>query len=89
VGESYLRHLINDLIPTDQPPPDYFGMVRRLNAIGRNLNQIAKKAHIDAERYEGNVSALGCVYSFKTHPRERFRPLKLRLGGSAEFDYFV
>lgn len=25
--ESYLRHLINGLVPTDAPPPDYFSMM--------------------------------------------------------------
>ena len=60
--EAYLRQLLSDLVPTDQPPPDYFNMMRRLNSIGNNLNQIALKAHvlnyIDAKQYEENVSAL-------------------------------
>ena len=60
--ESYLRHLLKNLIPTDRPPPDYFSMTRVLNAIGNNLNQVAQKAHvlnvIDVQRYEENVAAL-------------------------------
>ena len=60
--ESYLRHLIRNLVPTDQPPPDYFSMARALNAIGNNLNQVAQKAHalnvIDVQWYEENVAAL-------------------------------
>ena len=60
--ESYLRHLIRNLLPTDQPPPDYFSMMRTLNGIGNNLNQVAQKAHvlsvIDVKRYEENVAAL-------------------------------
>jgi len=28
--ESYLRHLINGLVPTDAPPPDYFSMMKEL-----------------------------------------------------------
>ena len=58
----YLRHLIKNLVPTDKPPPDYFSMMRKLNAIGNNLNQVAQKAHtlnvIDVRRYEENVVAL-------------------------------
>ena len=54
--EAYVRHLINGLVPTDTPPPDYFSMMRELRAIGTNLNQIAQKAHImnvvDAKRYD-------------------------------------
>jgi hypothetical protein len=60
--EVYLRHLINGLIPTDAPPPDYYTMMRELHGIGTNLNQIAQKAHvlgaIDIKRYEDNVAAL-------------------------------
>ena len=54
--ESYLRHLINNLIPTDLPPPDYHAMMKELRAIGNNLNQIAQKAHVlnvvDSRRYD-------------------------------------
>lgn len=60
--ESYLRHLINGLIPTDLPPPDYYSMMRELHSIGNNLNQIAQKAHvlnvIDTLRYDENTAAL-------------------------------
>ena len=44
--ESYIRHLINNLILTAVPPPDYYTMMRELHAIGNNLNQIAQKAHV-------------------------------------------
>lgn len=60
--EAYIRHLINGLIPTNAPPPDYYSMMRELHRIGVNLNQIANKAHvlgsIDAKRYFENVAAL-------------------------------
>ena len=41
--EAYLRQLINGLVPTDAPPPDFFAMMRQLHAIGNNMNQIAQK----------------------------------------------
>lgn len=60
--ESYLRHIINSLVPTDTPPPDYYSMMRELHGIGRNLNQIAQKAHVlnvlDVKRYDENVAML-------------------------------
>jgi hypothetical protein len=60
--EVYLRHIINGLIPTDAPPPDYYSMMRELHAIGTNLNQIAQKAHVlnvlDVKRYDENTAAL-------------------------------
>jgi len=60
--EVYLRHIINGLLPTDTPPPDYYSMMRELHAIGTNLNQIAQKAHVlnvlDVKRYDDSVAAL-------------------------------
>ena len=60
--EAYIRHLLNGLIPTDAPPPDYFAMMRELHAIGNNLNQIAHKAHalnaLDIQRYDAAAAAL-------------------------------
>ena len=34
--ESYIRHLINGLAPTDAPPPDHFSMMKELRQIGKN-----------------------------------------------------
>lgn len=60
--EGYLRHLINGVIPRDAPPPDYYSMMRELHGIGKNLNQIAQKAHtlnvIDVQRYDSAVRML-------------------------------
>ena len=43
--EAYIRKLICGYIPKEQPDPDYFKMMRELNSIGNNLNQIAKIAN--------------------------------------------
>jgi hypothetical protein len=60
--ESYLRHLISGLVPTDAPPPDYHAMMMQLRDIGANLNQIARKAHafnsMDVKRYDDNAAML-------------------------------
>ena len=60
--EAFLRHLVNGFQPKDAPPPDCYGMMRELHGIGRNLNQIAQKAHtlnvIDAQRYDEEVRKL-------------------------------
>ena len=49
--ESYLRILINGYEPKALPPLEYHALIRELNAIGNNLNQIAAQAnatkHID------------------------------------------
>jgi hypothetical protein len=60
--EAYLRQLINGLVPTDAPPPDYFAMMKELHYIGNNLNQIARKAHsldaLDVGRYDEAAAEL-------------------------------
>ena len=60
--ENYLRQLINGLVPTDMPPPDYFAMMKELHYIGVTLNQIARKAHglnlLDVKRYDENIVML-------------------------------
>lgn len=57
--ETYLRQLINGVVPRDAPPPDYYAMMRELHKVGNNLNQIALKAHtlnvIDVQRYDEAV----------------------------------
>ena len=57
---AYLRHLINDLVPQESPPLDYYAMAQQLSRIGNNLNQIAQKAHtlhvIDLQRYDAAVT---------------------------------
>lgn len=54
--ENYLRHLVNGVVPRDEPPPDYYAMMNQLYRIGTNLNQIAFKANalnvIEAEKYD-------------------------------------
>ena len=60
--EAYIRHLINGVVPNDAPPADYYGMMQELHAIGNNLNQIARKAHvlnvIDVQVYDKTVKEL-------------------------------
>lgn len=60
--EAYIRHLIEGSVPREAPPPDYYAMMRELYAIGKNLNQIAQKAHVlnvmDAQRYDEEARRL-------------------------------
>lgn len=60
--EVYLRHLVQGLLPTDAPAPDYYSMMRELHKIGTNLNQVAQKANVlnvlDVKRYNENVVLL-------------------------------
>jgi len=57
---AYLRHLINGLVPNDEPPPDYYAMMQELYRVGNSLHQIALAAHtlnvIDAQNYDHTVS---------------------------------
>lgn len=60
--EAYLRHLIDGVVPQDDPPPDYYSMMRELHGIANNLNQIAQKAHtlnvVDVQRYDNYTRQL-------------------------------
>lgn len=57
--EAYLRQLINGLVPQDAPPIDYFAMMRELNAIGNNMNQIAHAANVAGDvHHEGYAEAV-------------------------------
>jgi hypothetical protein len=60
--ESYLRHIINGLAPTEKPPPDFHAMMGELRSIGNSLGQVAQKAHalnaLDAKRYDESAAML-------------------------------
>ena len=60
--EAYLRQLINGVVPQEAPPADYYAMMSQLYGIGKNLNQIAHKAHainaIDTQRYDEEIRHL-------------------------------
>lgn len=60
--ETFLRQLITGYVPRPAPPMDYHRMIRELNSIGNNLNQIAAVAnsngYINIEEYRQAISAL-------------------------------
>ena len=59
---TYIRHLINNRIPQERPPREYFEILHELRAIGRNINEIAFVANatgnIDAAKYDKNYKEL-------------------------------
>lgn len=63
--ESYLRLLINGYEPKVLPPLEYHALIRELNAIGNNLNQIAAHAnatkHIDKAVFIYEANRLRCA----------------------------
>ena len=42
---DYLRSLINDYLPKEKPPVEFFYMINEFRKIGNNVNQIAKIAN--------------------------------------------
>ena len=44
--EKFLRLVIFDIEPRIPPPMDYYKLIKEFNAIGNNLNQLAKMAYI-------------------------------------------
>ena len=77
---AYLRHLINDLVPQESPPLDYYAMAQQLYRIGNNLNQIAQKAHtlnvIDVQRYDAAVTQFEAAVKEITEAVVCPRPIK-------------
>ncbi|MCL2298872.1 MAG: plasmid mobilization relaxosome protein MobC [Firmicutes bacterium] len=59
---TYLRHLINGVVPQDAPPPDYYAMMGELRSVGAILDRIAQQAQtrglLDTERYDQGVELL-------------------------------
>ena len=59
---KYLRFLIHDCIPKEQPPADYKVLIRELHAIGNSMNQIAARAnatgYIASKEYAENAEKL-------------------------------
>jgi len=56
---AYLRHLINGLVPSDIPPPDYYAMMNELRDINTTLKRISQNAHASsADEYTETIAAL-------------------------------
>ena len=59
---TYLRHLINGVVPQDAPPPDYYAMMNELRGIGTILDSIVQQVEArglpDAARYDQGVELL-------------------------------
>lgn len=79
--EAYIRHLINDLVPQDAPPPDYYAMMQQLYRIGNNLNQIAKKAHTLTEQWNYTVG-----YSLRSVQKTSFDGVYSSVGDLATYE---
>ena len=62
---AYMRHLINNRIPQDRPPAEYFEVLSELRLIGKNINQIAFIANatgiIEAAKYDDQHNELLCT----------------------------
>ena len=60
--EKYLRALIEYRTVKAMPPMDLIDILRSLQRISNNMNQIARKAHaldfVDTDAYWGNVDLL-------------------------------
>ena len=60
--ESYLRSLINGVVPCNKPSKEYLEILSELRHIGTNMNQIArvanKSSYIDYKKYSDNVDLL-------------------------------
>ncbi len=62
---KYLRFLIHDCVPKEQPPVDYRTLICELHAIGNSMNQIAARVNatgvLNREAYSENVEKLNAA----------------------------
>jgi len=56
---TYLRHLINGVVPQDAPPPNYYGMMNELRRIGNTLDRAAQQAEMQGQ---SNLTLYNAVY---------------------------
>lgn len=43
--ERYIRLLLNDCVPREAPPVDYYNLISELRRVGSNINQILRVAN--------------------------------------------
>ena len=43
--ERYIRLLLNDTVPREAPPVDYYTLICELRRVGSNINQLLKVAY--------------------------------------------
>ena len=43
--EQYIRLLLNDKVPREAPPVDYYTLICELRRVGSNINQLLKVAY--------------------------------------------
>lgn len=63
--QAYLRKLLKNIQPKENPPIEFFEVLKELRKIGTNLNQVAAKANstgvVDTVEYWRNVRWLQTV----------------------------
>jgi len=78
--EEYLRSLIQKLVPSDKPSPDFVETIKQLRMIGNNLNQIAVVAHriglIDKAKYQKNMDDLHEQIKYLIQINQEYRKLE-------------
>jgi len=65
---ALIRYLINDFIPREAPPPEYYDIIHELRNIGNNMYQIYYRLEsmglIDAPMYKENAKHVTEVCDF-------------------------
>lgn len=65
--QAYFRKLMKDIQPKEQPPMDFYDVLKNLRQINLNMNQIAVKANatgfVDVVEFRRSVEMLQCEIS--------------------------
>ncbi len=60
---AFLRSLSGCKMPRENPPPDYYDLAKQMYAIGNNLNQLTKIAHVTHAVVEDTVKDMAEKHS--------------------------
>lgn len=56
--EKYIRAVLLNGVPREQPPIDYKKLIHEFNSIGNNLNQLVKLAYVEPVIEESALNVL-------------------------------
>ena len=71
--EIYIRTVLLNGVPREQPPIDYKQLIHEFNSIGNNLNQLVKLAYVEPGIEESVLSVLAQLKRFMSFSESQIR----------------
>lgn len=71
--EIYIRTVLLNGVPREQPPIDYKQLIHEFNSIGNNLNQLVKLAYVEPGIEESVLNVLAQLKRFMSFSESQIR----------------